>query len=1023
MKRNPDVSISGYRIFVCFFILLLIPVISNGQNLPDLEYPQQGVSFGSPESMVQVRDIQIPMSYNTGTLNVQLPLYEFSYEGYRVPIGLSYNTSGVKVDDEPTVVGLGWRLNAGGSVVRVVRGTYPDGYGCRPCPGLVSPTSAWSRTEFDQRLQDWYDTEPDMYYFSTPTSSGMFVLDRNGSAVQVPYQNLKITAENDDTGGYFIIKDPSGNTYVFGLADNSKDISTQVKSKWNKFKQEYETDSYEYVSAWHLTSISSNGNYIANFFYIESEFPCTTEVVNQSKIYSTVDLNPGGVPDYAGLDRRGEKVYSTTTKVVSRPNYLYFIKWEGGGIRFDVSDNLLREVVIEDARQTYTTSLQLNYGTFYNGYAKLTSIDEYDSANDTKTSVAQFLYNESAALAEDMRFHSDYYGYYNGARAGSTYGIPRIGATYDAVNYVLISKSPDIEYAKANSLCRIVYPLGGYKEFEYELNRSREDLYRREFVASGLRIKKITECAYHGAESAETRYEYGCSVAGSHLDGTGTRTDNVPVHVTSMSIGSERRLYYSVSDKCLTSLTGIDGSVVQYPIVWEILPDGSKNEYTYTTFEDYPDLPASCRSAYDASKPWVDMPQGPVTQTTRHYARGLMTGKASYDNKGKFVAGENHLYELGEVRSSLDVVVPYRGIVEGYSIDPAKIDSEQYVFCKYSWISQPVRHVLEHVISTEYTPGSITEYVYDSTFNLPVEILRTDDCGDRYRTIIKYPFSYPVKSNSTNSMLSSLYNMRRDKPAAPIETVTFKNGSSIEGSVNIYKTQYRLSEQKYLPQRQVAYSDYVFTSVSDSLGFTFDPRYQPDVTYYDYDSANRPLSFRRRNGNIMSVVYDCLGNVIARIDNARHTVDAATNTVFYSSFESERSAPYGDYVGRLAKSGDYVSKSSIYVNLAAIDGEYEVTYWRSSDNGRRWQRVRYRVAGNAGRISISASDRSWIDEVRIIPSDATIETVTYGTNFNRKITETDRNGISVYYEYDGLGRPKETEDNYRNSVESYEIDF
>lgn len=106
MKRNPDVSISGYRIFVCFFILLLIPVISNGQNLPDLEYPQQGVSFGSPESMVQVRDIQIPMSYNTGTLNVQLPLYEFSYEGYRVPIGLSYNTSGVKVDDEPTVVGL-----------------------------------------------------------------------------------------------------------------------------------------------------------------------------------------------------------------------------------------------------------------------------------------------------------------------------------------------------------------------------------------------------------------------------------------------------------------------------------------------------------------------------------------------------------------------------------------------------------------------------------------------------------------------------------------------------------------------------------------------------------------------------------------------------------------------------------------------------------------------------------------------------------------------------------------------------
>lgn len=123
-----------------------------------------------------------------------------------------------------------------------------------------------------------------------------------------------------------------------------------------------------------------------------------------------------------------------------------------------------------------------------------------------------------------------------------------------------------------------------------------------------------------------------------------------------------------------------------------------------------------------------------------------------------------------------------------------------------------------------------------------------------------------------------------------------------------------------------------------------------------------------------------------------------------------------------AKSGYYVRSAPLTVRLASISGDYSVTYWRR-DRNESWRKVSYSVPGNSGSITISASSSSVIDEVRIIPSDATIETATYGTNYNKMVTQTDGNGFSVYYEYDRFGRPKVKYDNNWNSIQDYEIDF
>ncbi len=80
---------------------------------------------GSPETRFnnQLQDFNV--SKYTGTAGVNIPIYTFSEGGVTIPISLSCNTSGIRVDEKSGIVGLGWTLNAGGMITRSVMGA-PD---------------------------------------------------------------------------------------------------------------------------------------------------------------------------------------------------------------------------------------------------------------------------------------------------------------------------------------------------------------------------------------------------------------------------------------------------------------------------------------------------------------------------------------------------------------------------------------------------------------------------------------------------------------------------------------------------------------------------------------------------------------------------------------------------------------------------------------------------------------------------------------------------------------------------------
>lgn len=67
----------------------------------------------------------VPVNYSTGMANASIPLYTMKYREFVMPLGLSYQSNGLKVEEIGSWTGMGWSLNAGGVISRTVVGA-PD---------------------------------------------------------------------------------------------------------------------------------------------------------------------------------------------------------------------------------------------------------------------------------------------------------------------------------------------------------------------------------------------------------------------------------------------------------------------------------------------------------------------------------------------------------------------------------------------------------------------------------------------------------------------------------------------------------------------------------------------------------------------------------------------------------------------------------------------------------------------------------------------------------------------------------
>jgi hypothetical protein len=459
--------------------LLGLSLFGRTQNPADNPGALPSIIPPSPDIASLNRIGNMTTGLHTGAANVSIPLYDLSAGSIKHPLSLSYSTNGIRVNDIPSRVGLGWNLVAGGSINRTVHDEEDDDPNMTHLtpPSFSQPNQATLDYLF-YAPQEGYDTELDEYSFAVNGISGKFYFDANGIPRIADHINIKIARPSANT---FTITTAEGIVYTFGNAivyEKTKEVKTNGNPRAYKEKK----------TAWFLTSITSPEGDWMNFYY--SSLTIETKLgPYQSVIFKTTSPTyPGNpYPDCAGLcsgswspvqynkiDYYTKYLSSIETSDYQIINFLYENRPDGSG------DNRLTGLEVYSENDVSQLRLIKKYILEYDNYPVANDLNQRfflkklsdEAVNGSGQRLShQFEYNDPSSLGRQETLTQDYYGYSKADGNSVAIGnfIPR---PVDYGNYIDgflgVDRSPVFQYAKAGALTKVIYPTGGYEAFEYE---------------------------------------------------------------------------------------------------------------------------------------------------------------------------------------------------------------------------------------------------------------------------------------------------------------------------------------------------------------------------------------------------------------------------------------------------------------------------------------------------------------------------------------------------------------------------
>ena len=447
-------------------LLLMMVLSAFSQGLQDIMPP-------SPTAASIIKAGEITANKFTGSPSISIPLYTVGYHNMGVPISLSYDARGIKVDDVPGWVGTNWSLNAGGVITRSVRGLADD----RVVEGYFTARPAYEAgglTKVDDFLRynrGERDGDPDLYNFNFPGGSGKFMIDHNKEIHVFPHQKLKVeflTGTTVDVG--FKITTTSGTSYTFDAVEYTQESSSGNLSG----------DSY--VSSWYLSKMENAiypGKEIT-FSYVD--LPLLSNIV-KLKSYSATRYYHGG-----GYFPANQNTVINTRFGSYQTKRMTGIQWGTGSVEFIANterldltgDNHIDKIVIKDNLDTVIMEYALSYG-YYGGENKL-RLDSVQEFGDDQTSNPPHVFTyEDSDLPVYNATGQDFWGYYNGKDNNQDLLPVQWVDVYEAFPSFPVqdhfyrigsaNRQPDESFLKHGLLETITYPTGGTSEFDMESNR------------------------------------------------------------------------------------------------------------------------------------------------------------------------------------------------------------------------------------------------------------------------------------------------------------------------------------------------------------------------------------------------------------------------------------------------------------------------------------------------------------------------------------------------------------------------
>lgn len=504
---------------ICIILILFVAINASSQNnvaeMPNLVPP-------SPNARNFLKYGDHPVSNYTGTPNIDIPIYTVQLKDISLPISLSYNASGIKVEEEASRVGLGWVLNAGGMISHTVMGRYQDFcewvyfrdgvdnklsditniYNINrfiingPRTGLPFTLENMTRNDFYKALTtEEYRTcggtelAPDIFNYSFAGYSGKFIFSHLGHIIKEKEDNVIITPiKTYSYTGHAVLKSwvattPDGTQYYFEMTEKTTFPDRPSEENYN--------------SCYYLTKIKSINGSTINLNYRKSNshlgsFNRTqdsrltgTGVTINHAYYEVVYLDnityPGGRVrfEYAFNREDYEPEPKLTTILLDDENNNNKSKWHLSYDYFVSNFKGIDRPTLEHLNNILRNYSYYNSGFHNNFYTeswnkkrlKLTEIKHTNGTINEKK--YKFSYNETS-LPTKLSTSIDHWGYHNGA-VNSTL-IPTIyqnvaqGSESIRIESAGLGANRNVNptYNQAFLLKEITYPTGGKSQFKYD---------------------------------------------------------------------------------------------------------------------------------------------------------------------------------------------------------------------------------------------------------------------------------------------------------------------------------------------------------------------------------------------------------------------------------------------------------------------------------------------------------------------------------------------------------------------------
>ncbi len=449
----------------------------------------------SPEAAMLHNFQETPVNLSTGTPNISVPLVSSGLAHYPINVSLNYHPNGLRVNQVPEAVGLGWNLTQGASISRIPRGILDERDN-----GFIAYSSTNNHSDvlneianeslafLEQANINCIDLLPDIYQVSLPGKSFSFTFNWNGEIVHNAPDSILIdfTISNELFTQWSITID-DGHTYIFN--DSDAEI-TDINLTDLPFTAGCAFNLNGYRSTWNVSRIHSPHNAVDQddldiVFAYEDYVLARDWSFSESRAINLSNFPCGGPPFLGNIQSNASAttIYGKRIASIRGNNHQFKVSFFYSNDREDTQDLTMNAANLVNTsnfksldsihyfveNDVLYSNLHFNYD--YDNRLKLHSIYSISNTNSDSILVSAFEY-VSGDLPDYSSRSVDYWGFYNGKF--NTTSIPQYYLNPTSGMLAGADRTSDPEAIKTSVLKKIVYPTGGFTEFDFEANRFRQ---------------------------------------------------------------------------------------------------------------------------------------------------------------------------------------------------------------------------------------------------------------------------------------------------------------------------------------------------------------------------------------------------------------------------------------------------------------------------------------------------------------------------------------------------------------------